>query len=187
MIENKADELIRKYAPCGGSIMELGNQIMNLQFCQDVSAKDFYTGKGFTHTSIDQNGKDGALLMDLSKPVDYKGENDLVTDIGTSEHVSDIYNCLLNVFNFCKVGGTIIHKNPKTGNFPGHGYHFFTLDFWRAYAELTKMETIELFEYAIYHNTKDGWETIAVLKKTDKSEAPTEKEFNKILKHVLAK
>jgi hypothetical protein len=187
MIENKADELIIKYATKNGSIMELGNQIMNLQFFQDISAKNYYSGKGFKHTSIDQNGMDGALALDLSKPIDHKEQYDLVTDIGTMEHVAGIYHGLLNVFNFCKEDGIMIHKNPKQGNFPGHGYHYFTIDFWKEYVSLTKMEVLELFEYPIYHNRKDGWEIIAVLKKIKDSKSLSPKEFEKALKNIHSK
>lgn len=187
MIENKADELLIKYAPKGGSIMELGNQIMNLQFFQEVSAKNYYSGRGYKHTSVDLNSQDGALPFDLSKPIDHKEQYDLVTDFGTTEHVTDLYNCLLNVFNFCKEDGIIIHKNPKTGNFPKHGHHFFTMEFWQRYTEVCKMEVIELFEYPIYHNRKDGWEIIAVIRKNYESQPATPKEFENLLKYIYKK
>jgi hypothetical protein len=187
MIEYHGHNLILKYAPAGCSILELGNQIMNLAEAQDISAKEYYSNLGFTHTSIDINGKDGALNLDLSTDLGEIGQFDLVTDMGTTEHVPDVYNCLKNVFNACKVGGVMIHKNPKTGNFPGHGQHFFTLEFWNQYAELCSLEKLDIYPHAIYHNTKDGWECIAILKKTEGSKFLTEKQFNKISNLILNK
>lgn len=181
MIEYYGYELLKPYLIEGKVMIELGNQIMNLEDNQGESAKDFFTRKyGIVHTSIDQNGKDGALAHDLSKPVDIGFKADIVTDFGTSEHVTDLYQCLCNVFNFCKAEGNIIHKNPKTGNFPNHGFHYFTVEFWQQYAELTGLKIVGLEEHPIYHNTKDGWEIICVLRKTKRSKISTEEEFKKL-------
>lgn len=181
MIEHHGHNLILKYAFEGCSILELGNQIMNLENVQGVSAKEYYSNLGHAHTSVDQNGKDGAIKVDLSRPIKPLGHFDLITDMGTTEHVKDAYACLENVLMHCKPGTIIIHKNPKTGNFPLHGFHFFTLEFWKEYASLCKMDIEELYEHAIYHNTTDGHECIAILKFTDKSIVPTRKEFNSII------
>lgn len=180
MIEHHGHNLILKYAFEGCSILELGNQIMNLENVQDISAKNYYSDLGYDHTSVDQNGKDGVVTVDLSKPIEWLGAFDLITDMGTTEHVSDVYECLANVLHHCKDGTVIIHKNPKTGNFPMHGFHFFTLEFWKAYAQLCKLEIEELYEHAIYHNTKDGYECIAVLRVTENSFLPTKEQFSQI-------
>lgn len=186
MIEHHGNELILKHAPKGGSVLELGNQIMNLENVQDISAKEYYTSLGFAHTSIDQNGKDGAIAVDLSNPIDSLGQFDIITDMGTTEHVSDLYECLCNVLKHCKEGTMIIHKNPKTGNFPGHGYHFFTLEFWAAYAQLCKLSIIEIYPHAIYHNITDGYECIAILKYTSESIIPSKDDFETIKNLVHA-
>lgn len=186
MIEHHGHNLILKYAFEGCSILELGNQIMNLENVQDISAKKYYSGLGYDHTSVDQNGKDGAVTVDLSKPIEWLGAFDLITDMGTTEHVSDAYECLANVLHHCKDGTVIIHKNPKTGNFPIHGFHFFTLEFWKAYTQLCKLEIEELYEHAIYHNTKDGYECVAVLKFTKNSIVPTKEQFSQI-KNLIQK
>lgn len=189
MIEDHGHKLIIKYATEGCSILELGNQIMNLEDTQGVSAKRFYSEMGFAHTSIDQNGKDEALNLNLSSEIKDKRIDtyDLITDMGTTEHVEDLYNCLLNVYNACHEGTIIIHKNPKTGNFPNHGNHFFTLEFWKQYAWMVGYEVVELYEHPIYHNTKDGWECIAVLRYrgyTGTLIFPNRKKFNTIINHV---
>lgn len=186
MIEHHGHNLILKYAQEGGSILELGNQIMNLEDVQGISAKKFYESLGLSHTSVDQNGKDGAIKVDLSKPIDWLGTFDIITDMGTSEHVSDIYECLINVLSHAKGGTIIIHKNPKTGNFPMHGFHFFTLEFWKSYAKLCNLEIEEIYEHAIYHNTIDGYECIAIFKVTKETSLPTKEDFEKI-SHLIKK
>lgn len=183
MIEYHGHNLFLKHARPNQKILELGNQEMNLVEAQNISAKEYYSRMGFIHTSVDQNGKDGALQLDLSKPQELD-EHDFVTDFGTTEHVENLYQCLKNVFNGCKVGGLMLHKNPKTGNFKGHGYHYFTTDFWKEYAYLCKLEVLEIYEHPIYHNTTDGWECIALLRKIEESKYPTKNQFETI-KHLV--
>jgi hypothetical protein len=181
MIEFHGHNLLIKYAPEDGSILELGNQIMNLENIQGISAKEYYTKLGFEHVSLDQNGKDGAVKVDLSSPLKWHhGYFDIITDFGTSEHVSDLYECLSNVLRHAESGTIIIHKNPKTGNFPMHGNHFFTLEFWKEYASICNLFIEELYEHAIYHNTIDGYECIAIFKFTDVSTIITKEEFDTI-------
>lgn len=180
MIEQHGHDIILKHTPKGGSMLELGDQVMNLQFVQGVSAKDYFTGLGYSHTSIDLNGKNGALVMDLSKPIKKLGEFDIITDIGCSEHVDNLFECLVNVFNNLKVGGVEYHKNPKTGNFPFHGYHYFTVEFWRKYAIECGLDVIDLYEYPIYHNTVDGYEINAVLRKVEGSKVLTKEGWDRI-------
>jgi hypothetical protein len=188
MIEHKGMQIMSGLSILKGySMLELGNQIMNLENVQDISAKE-YLSKLFQieHTSIDINGKDGALNYDLCKPFDLGKKFDIVTDFGTIEHTKKLYPVLKNVHNHCKVGGVMIHKNPKTGNFPEHGNHFFTVDFWKEYAKVTGCEVITIEEYAIYHNTIDGWEVIAVIRKK-KDGFISEADFKPLLKHVYDK
>jgi len=184
MIEQHGLELILKYARPKGFMVELGNQIMNLEFNQGQSAKDYFTQLGFDHVSIDKNGLNGAVSADLSKPIRHPWSADIVTDIGTSEHVSDLYECLRNVLSFCKNGTMMIHKNPLTGHFPEHGFHFYTLEFWKEWADLCNLEVFELYEFPIYHNTETGFETIAVLRFTKDSRIPTLEEYQKIASFV---
>lgn len=165
MIEQHGHELFLKYAPKGGSVLELGDQIMNLEFVQNISAKDYYTSLGYKHTSVDINGKHGSLAIDLNYPSKSIGQFDIVTDFGTGEHLSNLYQFLSNAFMYCSTDGIMIHKNPKTGSFPFHCYHYFTMQFWVEYARLCNLDIIELYEHAIYGNTTDGWEVIVVLRK----------------------
>jgi hypothetical protein len=153
-------------------ILELGNQIMNLEHLQGVSAKKYFTDLGHNHTSIDINGLDESLNIDLTKPFDLEKQFDFITDFGTIEHTGTIendalYQVLKNVYSHCKIGGFMLHKNPMKGSF-NDGYHaggyHFIMDFWKEYAKKLDCE-IQVEEYAVYGNVTDGWEIFAILKK----------------------
>ena len=50
--------------------------------------KAFFEARGFRHVSVDINGSDGALRKDLTEPLGL-GTFDMVSNIGTTEHVSE--------------------------------------------------------------------------------------------------
>ena len=175
--------------PC--EVLELGNQIMDLQGNQGISSKEWYTKQlGIMHTSIDINGLNGALKLDLCKAIDLKKQFDLITDFGTIEHTENLYPVFKNIFKHCKVEGYMLHKNPKTGHFPfgqGHNCNFwFSVDFWRELANSTGAEILKLEEYPIYHNPVSGMEVICILQKK-KEKFISEEKFNKLLKYIYDK
>jgi len=102
------------------SMLELGNQLMKDGVKKGYkTAKQYFKSKGYDHTSIDLNGKDDAIMYDLSKPVNMIDSFGVVTNLGTSEHVSNQYNCFLNIHNFCKADGLMIHNCPCIGDAAG--------------------------------------------------------------------
>lgn len=166
-------DLLTRNAIGGESILELGNQTIFFGEFWGKSAKPMFRALGYTHVSVDMNGKDGAIKCDLSKPCNFSSDNnclyyDIVTDFGTSEHVKDFYLCWVNKHHNCKVGGLIISENPKTGNWPRHGHHYITEDFYTKLAYMAGYEIVEIGEFAAEHNEVDGWNIYSVLKKTRK-------------------
>ena len=113
------------------NIMELGDQRM--KWHPDGTAKNFFLNSGAKeHISIDINGRNGALIMDLSKDIvverpEWKSHFDLVTNYGTAEHVMNgIYECFKNIHNFCRLGGIIINDGPPATCCPWHSpYHYY--------------------------------------------------------------
>jgi hypothetical protein len=125
-------------------------------------AKGMFERLGFKHTSVDINGQDGAIALDLSLPqVLPPGveQADIVTDFGTSEHVPDLYECQRNIWNFCKVGGLIFQVNPEPGSWPGHGRHYRALGFYTSFALAVDAEIVSLKRDFACGNKKDGWNT----------------------------
>ena len=176
----------------GTRVIELGDQYMNinegLQSWTDAKGKfhgtrsrDYYANFGVEIESIDRNGN-AEYTADLSKPVKGIEPADVVSDFGTMEHVESLYGALKNAFSFCKAGGTMIHANPETGSFKNHGFHYFTEEFWREYANAAGLILKEVFRYQAYgpRSDNDGWEVYAVLVKDEESKFPSKSVFEKI-------
>ncbi len=181
MIEHHGNTLVKKHSKKGDSMLELGDQIMNLVDYQGMCAKGYYTKLGYNHISLDINSKNGSVYQDFRNVFDLGKKFNIITDFGTIEHINgDLLNILISIFRHCEEGGVFIHKNPKNGNFPLHGVHYFTTEFWRKYAIECKLDVVDLYEYPIYHNTNDGWEVVAVLRKTSNSLELTDSGWDRI-------
>jgi len=99
-----------------------------------ITGKDLFVGMGMDHVSIDLNGKDGSLEYDLCAPLP---ENmhllwDMVTNLGTSEHVPCQYNCFKNIHNLAAAGSVMIHVVSAN---PSHGGWNYDEGFFYALAE----------------------------------------------------
>ncbi len=138
--------------------------------------REWYEKKGINYVSIDINGEHGALPFNLSKPITADlGKFDLVVDAGTSEHIGEdgkfdifaIYNCWKTKHHLLKYEGIMINENPKSGNWPGHGFNYYTEFFYRTLAGLCNYEILELGEHAAMGNVTDGWNVHSILLKKD--------------------
>lgn len=175
------------------SVIELGAQQNYAQ--QNLPApymSEWWERKGIRYWSIDLSGENNALIMDLSARFDFAGkvlygiqrEYDIVTDFGTSEHIGSvgkfywpaIYNCWINKFNLCKLNGHIISENPKTGNWPLHGFSYYTKEFYRQLEAVSDLGIILLDEVPAMGNKIDGWNILAIMVKTG-NKFPTLEEF----------
>lgn len=113
----------------GLRICELGNQRM--RFGRHKTGKEYISNLGASHTSIDRNGKDGSVVLDLATPIKlWHGSFDIVTNYGTSEHVQNQKACFDNIHNFCKDGGAMIHSVPLKGTYKKHSKYHYDTDFF---------------------------------------------------------
>ncbi len=132
----------------GKRVLELGNQIMWQPFVSNAfpevpnvrTAKEWFEGIGAEHVSVDLNGEDGALPLDLAHPIDrpeWYGSFDVMTNEGTLEHlqsVSGIIQCCKTVHEWVRPGGLIVHAlppppTPERPGWTGHCRAFFTEEF----------------------------------------------------------
>lgn len=179
-------DLLMRYAKTGNQMLELGNQTIYFGDDYGKPAKPMFEKMGFSHISIDLNGEDGAVKSDLSIKTYYTimvncRAFDIVTDFGTSEHIKpSLYACWWNKHTNCKYGGYIISENPKTGNWKGHGYWYYTEEFYRNLAKAQGYEIMELGEHPAMGNTTDGWNIYCVLKKIKSNSFITKAQFNKL-------
>lgn len=119
-------------------MLELGNQLLNKKVTMEgnerVSAKTYFERIGFYHYSIDWNGRNGAHSLDLSKPITdkfWQKKFDVLTNLGTSEHVLNQYECFKNIHNFVKVNGVFIHVLPYRNLLPKHSPFSYDRQFFR--------------------------------------------------------
>lgn len=178
-------------------ILELGNQ--HLYFDTESPAKSFFQSMGIDHVSIDLNGEDGAIPIDLSRSWwhDYAyvpcqdrihlimtpRPFDVVTDFGTSEHVTDLWECLRNVHDATGEGSLIFHRNPEPGSWPGHGLWHRGTDFYEQFADMAYYRIIELFRDPALGNTETGWETCCLMVRGSKT-FPSREEFATLPVHT---
>jgi len=122
-------------------MIELGNQHIGGAF-RDTS-KNYFSSIVKKHISIDLNGEDGALALDLNSEIKGVEQGDIVTNYGTSEHVSDQYECFKNMHNLCKTGGIIINFVPPAGYWPGHCPYYYNLEYFKVLGEKNCYKIIE--------------------------------------------
>lgn len=160
---------------------EYPDRFLNPSMTDAVYSKKFFIEEhGFDHVSIDLNGHGGSRSLDLSTHLELGRTFDIVTDFGTSEHVSDIWQCLENVHRATRVGGLIAHVNPWPGNWPGHGAWYRDEDFYRAYAALLGYRILDFRKIAACGNTTDGWNSACMLGKAHDAPFPPREVFNEL-------
>lgn len=124
----------------GETMLEFGNKQTS-----GVSYKTWLTENyGIEHTSIDWNGKDGALPLDLREPLDL-GLFDMCTNFGTTEHISTQYQPWKSLHDHCATGGVIACATPIPGDWCWHGHFYPTEDFYLQFAERNGYEVEKLY------------------------------------------
>lgn len=144
-------------------LCEFGNAHIIENAAPFRTGKEWLLSRGIKeHVSIDLNGLDGSLALNLGKPIEeFPCRFDIVTAFGTMEHVSNQYYAFRNVHNFLKNGGCFVAvlpeentypKNnpmPKEGNphwFTRYAEHQYEERFFRHLCEITKyrLECLEM-------------------------------------------
>lgn len=117
---NPLPEWLHKYYNplVGNRMLELGNkQTLGTTY------KEYFENMGIEHISIDKSGFRGSLPLDLTVPIEME-PFDMVTNIGTTEHVSSQAPAWENIHNLCKVGGVVISSTPVEGDWWWHGQFY---------------------------------------------------------------
>jgi len=155
----------------GKWMLELGNQIIRNDAKKKfglthLNAKSYFLSLGCNHHSIDLNGLDGAVPLDMTKPVPiekYLSRFDIITDFGCIEHICGVDNARRttepyrlyhwqawkNIHDMGKTGCVYIHMLPLTGSVPGHGAFHYTEDFCEKVEQANKYQRLKL----IIHST----------------------------------
>ncbi len=131
-VPNPVPEYINRFLlPLIGSRMiELGQKQTD-----GVAYKTYFEAIGFEHVSIDWQGRFDSLPLDLRQPIEHLPPADMVTNFGTTEHVSHQVGVWENVHRFVKPGGVLVSMCPMPGDWWWHGTHYPTEEFYRQFAE----------------------------------------------------
>lgn len=136
----KINNLILNKSIAIGKILEIGAQnligkfetdfindelkLFDIQLSNEMYANNYYKHLGFEYYAIDYSGEDNCLKLDLNYeelPQEFKHQFDLVTNIGTTEHVLNQYNCFKVIHDATKVNVIMIHGLPMNCYFE-HGF-----------------------------------------------------------------
>ena len=173
-------------------MLELGNQTFqdsNLiaQLNLPATVKEYWKKKGVKHTSIDLNGKDGAVILDLSKPLPENFFNafDIVTNCGTSEHVDNQFECWRNIHNSLKVNGYLLSANPEKNKYNrNHCNWFYDMNFFEVFADRLNYTVYLLGR--MYFPYNGGYVIFAALEKSKETGFLfSEDEFNSLLHEIF--
>jgi SAM-dependent methyltransferase len=149
---------------------ELGNQHMNVKGIDYQIAKEYYQSLGVDQTSLDINGLDGAIAIDLTKSVklqNFSDTFDIITNHGTSEHVYDQYCCFKNIHDLCCKGGLFIHILPLAGHWKLHCDYHYKEDFFSKLASLCNYQIIDQRIFTNIPNKKFDSIGVSMIKKDD--------------------
>jgi len=142
------------FQPNGLSMFELGNQrFIGGEF---ATGKKYFQHHGMYHTSVDLNGEDGALPLDLTKPELFHefryAKYDVLTNLGTTEHVEPIekqYECFSILHDVVRPGGIMIHMVPdveeldSSGAWKNHCSIYYRKEFFIRLAEECNYTVLE--------------------------------------------
>ena len=163
----------------GLRILELGNQ--HAGWAIQGPVKPIMTWLGAKHTSVDLNGKDESLALDLLAPLpdSLKGKFDLVTNAGTTEHVNngernfrDQWQVFKTIHDALGETGAMMHVIPdERGHHGGCGY-VYTHRFLPDLAHSCRYKLVEFFD-----SRSDPNHMASLMLKTTASRFPVFDEF----------
>ncbi|OQA30253.1 MAG: hypothetical protein BWY57_02938 [Betaproteobacteria bacterium ADurb.Bin341] len=125
-----------------GAMLEMGDQVVRGAGVAEATGKAYFGARGWKHVSVDMNGKHGAVKKDLRRPeefAEWRGQFDVVTNSGTSEHVEPMekqWECFKVVHDCLRVGGLAIHILPDVvahdveGAWAGHCSIYYSREFF---------------------------------------------------------
>ena len=141
-------------------VLELGNKHNS-----SGPYRNWYVERGCKYTSIDWNGRNGAIVWDMRNDLDVRRDLneepfDVVTNFGFSEHVTVQKPVWESIHNAVRIGGMMVHclPTPFEGqenaryNWEKHGYWHPTKNWMNKFCEANQYTIEYIKEY--HHNRK---------------------------------
>jgi hypothetical protein len=169
-------------------MLELGNQRMHDRAIPERTGKEYFLSQGVAeHVSIDLNGRDGSLPIDLAvvhtDPA-WRGRFDVVTNFGTSQHVEPRraqYPCFVNIHNWLRPGGIAIHVVPEIGALERAGLNAGLANNYYSASFFEMLASQNRYTLAYMQMVPDG-HIVVCLQKTD--DRPFMADRRLLLRHV---
>jgi len=176
-------------------LMELGNQCIrhptkNKYHISTGKSKAYFLGLRCHHHSIDLNGRDGAIPLDLTESIPipkFMNAFEIVTDFGDMEHIRGKnpenkhpghWQAWKNIHDMGKVGCVYMHTVPMLGSFIGHGSFHYTIKFFEDLCAANGYEIIFIRRQNIDPRSETRvYIFCSYLKKVDAPFAPDMEEF----------
>jgi hypothetical protein len=152
------------------SILELGAQ----EYIANGVSVGYFSNifKEYNIKSIDLNGENSALRLDLAKDINTKEHYDLISNFGTSEHVSDQYTCWKNIHDLLSDGGIVISELPEKGSWKGHCKYYIDYSFMKVMSK-----DFEIIDYRSTYYPPNGYLSFSILKKKSQTFLTTREEL----------
>ena len=102
---------------------------------------------GIDYQGIDVCPAPHTEIVDLNwqlVPEEWRGQYDLVLNLGTTEHLIDQTNAHAYMHDALKVGGIVLHQPPCIG-WPNHGYFTYHPQFYRDLAAANDYEILDIW------------------------------------------
>lgn len=96
------------------------------------------------YLAIDLHGTQYSVAHDLNFPVPITEQYDIVTDLGTAEHVFDVAQVFKTIHALTKPGGMMLHALPNQGMYD-HGFYNFQPTFFYDLASANHYEIVAMF------------------------------------------
>ncbi len=96
------------------------------------------------YAAYDLHGTAASTNFDLNKQVDVIEQYDLVTNIGTAEHVFNQYQFFKNMHDLTRPGGLMIHSLPNQGCYD-HGFYNYHPTFFFDLCEANEYNKLGVF------------------------------------------
>ena len=93
------------------------------------------------YSAIDPGTKTSRYQFDLNQPVPIEEKFDLVLNIGTAEHIFNVFQFFKTAHDAAAPGGLMLHSAPFTG-WPDHGFFNFQPTFFFDLARANRYEIL---------------------------------------------
>lgn len=152
------------------SILELGAQ----HFIDESGTRGYFKNlfPNYPITCIDLNGENGSLRINLAMELTHTNRYDVITNGGTTEHVSDQYQCWKNIHTLLKPNGIVISEVPEKGSWKGHCQYYVDYSFFKSMSN-----DFEIVDYRSIYYPGNGYLSFSILQKMSSSFTTNKSEF----------